>query len=364
MFKVPYTLPRTPFESMDYNPNFIIRTGFRIVEQTTTICHLRDILPCIKKLQSIEAYPYGGDSLENSGIPNDEEVSIGYYDNTGKIYLSRTEDYHTLNRLHQQMAKRYNNCNLPIDQLENILVYQHVAAKMEDGSGHRIWCRGEVRSVDKAIEEAEIVAVDYGEIRKVPFRYIRRLEKEFAELLPMLAIQCRLANVDYSHGKMLKPHVIHFIGEMLEKENKFNVKEISKFKTQYRSEPEIILTHIQTNFTFGGEISSEQAKSYRRKHAAQLQRQIQNLQISPSNSQSNISNNLSRSSRDQSSISTLSPSCQEVCRFSENGHEGIVFEYRIRDTAIPVYIIHSSHFGYMVFLGNLVEFVKSEERGK
>ena len=95
-----------------------------------------------------------------------------------------------------------------------------------------------------------------------------------------------------------------------------------------------------------------------------MQRQIQNLQISPSNSQSNIS----KSSRDQSSISTLSPSCKEVCTFSENGHEGIVFEYRIRDTAIPVYIIHSSHFGvnlgYMVFLGNLVEFVKSEERGK
>ena len=332
------------------------------MEMTTTICYLKDIMPFIERLQSIEAYDHS-DSLENLGISHDVETSIGYYDDSGKIFLARNIDYQSLNRLHQQMAKRYNNCNLGIDRLDDILVYQHVAAKMEESSGKRVWCRGEVRSVDKANEEAEIVAVDYGETRTVPFRFIRRLDQEFAEELPMLAIQCRLANVDYSHGKKLKTHVIHFIGEMLQKENKFYAKEISKFKTAYRSEPEIILTHIQTNFTFGGEITSEQAKSYRRKHAAQLQRQIQNLQISPSNSQSNFSS-ISQSSRQQSSISTLSPSCEEVCRFRDIDTEGIVFRYKIRDNAKPVYIIKTDQFGSTVFLNNLDEFVKSEERGK
>ena len=358
MFKSPYTLPRSPFESIDYNPNFVIRTGIKIVETTTTICHLKDIIPFIEKLQLIQTYDpsYGGDSLENLGIPDDVEIEIGYYDNTGKIHLAKHEDYHTLKRVHGQMAKRYNNCNLPIDQLENILVYQHVAAKMDDGSGYRIWCRGEVRSVDKASEEAEIFAVDYGELKKVPFQFIRRLDEEFAEILPMLAIQCRLANVDYSHGKQLKSHVTSFIGEMMQ-DNRFYVKEVSKFKTPYRSEPEIILTHIPTNFTFGGEISSEQAKSYRRKHAAQMQRQIQDLHISPSNSQSNLSK-ISESPRQQ----VLNHSCEEVCRFRDNGDDGIVYEYRIRLDAKPVYII-SGQFGLSVLLSNLDEFVKSEERG-
>ena len=329
---------------------------------TTTICYLKDIMPFIEMLQSIETYDLS-DSLENLGISHDVEASIGYYDDSGKIFLARSIDYQSLNRLHHQMAKRYNNCNLGIDRLDDILVYQHVAAKMEESPGKRVWCRGEVRSVDKANEEAEIVAVDYGETRTVPFRFIRRLDPEFAEELPMLAIQCRLANVDYSHGKKLKTHVIHFIGEMLQKENKFYVKEISKFKTPYRSEPEIILTHIQTNFTFGGEITSEQAKSYRRKHAAQVQRQIHDLQISPSNSQSNFSS-ISQSSRQQSTISTLSPSCEEVCRFRDIDNDGIVFQYKIRENAKPVYIIKSDQFGSTVILNNLDEFVKSEERGK
>jgi hypothetical protein len=361
IFKLPYTLPRSPFETIDYNSNFSIKTGFKIVEMTTTIFYLKDIIPCIGILQSIETHDMS-DSLENLGISHDVETSIGYYNDSGNVFLARSEDYQSLNRLHQQMAKRYNNCNLPIDCLDDILVYQHVAAKMEESSGQRVWCRGEVRSVDKANEEAEIIAVDYGELRQVPFRFIRRLDKEFAEELPMLAIQCRLANVNYSQGRKLKTHVMHFIGEMMQKENKFYVKEISKFKTEYRSEPEIILTHIHTNFTFGGEITSEQAKSYRRKHAAQLQRQIQDLKISPSNSQSNFSS-FSESSRQQSSISTLNPSCEEVCRFRDIDDEGTVFRYKIRDNAKPVYIIKSYYIDSLVLLGNLDEFVKAEERG-
>ena len=73
-------------------------------------------MPFIEMLQSIETYDLS-DSLENLGISHDVEASIGYYDDSGKIFLARSIDYQSLNRLHHQMAKRYNNCNLGITEM-------------------------------------------------------------------------------------------------------------------------------------------------------------------------------------------------------------------------------------------------------
>ena len=121
--------------------------------------------------------------------------------------------------IHRQMAKRYNNCDFPIDRIDNMIVYSHVAVKMEDQNGYRQWCRGEIRSVDKANEVAEVFAVDYGSKKMVPFRFIRRLDSEFTDVLPMQAFGCRLANVDYGRGHKLGSHVVSFIGDMMQKEN-------------------------------------------------------------------------------------------------------------------------------------------------
>ena len=126
---------------------------------------------------------------------------------------------------------------------------------------------------------------------------------------------------------------------------------------------EVMLTHTRTGFTFGGDITAESAKLFRRKSIADLQRRalekisINQLPNKPPSSTISFYDQPDRNSVISSTLTAVSSI------LSPENEAEIVYELIMSNSTPRVYILQRGNGPVFVYKANIFKYIHAEEKG-